>query len=233
MINNRLQLFGAWCGIMYLVLLGIGFWAFPDFIPPHDPAADSTEVAAIFQKDFINIRIGMIFSMIAAMIFMPFSISIAMELKEVEGGTGMLTMWQILGGLATSLLTFYPAMWWLLASYRPERMPELIQLVNDAAWLQFIGGLTIFLPVLITVAMAAFMDEREKPVFPRWLGYASIWACVLFLPGQLIFFFYGGPFAWNGILGFWLPVVALMAWFILMAYHIRKVTLERMAATST
>ncbi len=170
----------------------------------------------------------MIINMFAAMMFMPFSISIAMELKEVEGGTGMLTMWQILGGLSTALLTFYPAMWWLIASYRPDRAPELIQLINDAAWLQFIGGLSIFLPCLITVAIASFMDKHEQPVFHRWLGYASIWACVLFMPGQLIFFFYGGPFAWNGILGFWLPVAALMAWFFLMAWQIRRVAVARM-----
>ena len=232
MINNKLQIFGAWCGVYYLVILGIGFWFFPDFIPPHDPAAGSAEIAAIFQADFFKIRIGMVINMFGALIIMPFSLAIAMEIKQVEGGTGMLTMWQLMGGLSTAILTFYPAMWWLLASYRPDRAPELIQLINDAAWLQFIGGLSIFLPCFITVAIASFMDKREQPVFPRWIGYVSIWSCVLFLPGQLIFFFHGGPFAWNGILGFWVPITAIMAWFFLMTYQIRKVALIRIKAES-
>ena len=232
MINNKLQIFGAWCGVYYLVILGIGFWFFPDFIPPHVPAAGSAEIAAIFQADFFKIRIGMVINMFGALIIMPFSLAIAMEIKQVEGGTGMLTMWQLMGGLSTAILTFYPAMWWLLASYRPDRAPELIQLINDAAWLQFIGGLSIFLPCFITVAIASFMDKREQPVFPRWIGYVSIWSCVLFLPGQLIFFFHGGPFAWNGILGFWVPITAIMAWFFLMTYQIRKVALIRIKAES-
>lgn len=227
MINKKMQIFGAWCSVIYLVLLGIGFWAFPNFIPPLSPSDSAAETAHIFRENFVSIRLGMIICMFGAMMVMPFFISIAMELKEIEGGVGMLTMWQILGGLSTAILTFYPAMWWLLASYRPqERAPEIIQLLNDAAWLQFVGGLSIFLPCLITVGIGAFMDKREQPAFPRWLGYVSIWACILFLPGQFIFFFYDGPFAWDGIIAFWLPTVVLMGWFLLMGYMVRKSALR-------
>jgi len=191
------------------------------------PKRNNDDIAVIFKQDLNQIRIGMICMMFAAVMYMPFAITIAIELKEVEGGVGMLTMWQMMGGVCTALLTFYPAMWWLLAAFRPDRSPELIQLVSDAGWLQFIGGLTIFLPCQITVAIAAFMDKREQPAFPRWLGYVSIWACILFLPGQLIFFFYTGPFAWDGVIAFYLPVVVIIAWFSIMFVQMRKVILRK------
>lgn len=227
MINKRMQIFGAWCSLIYLVLLGAGFWFFPNFIPPHSPGMSPEEVQAIFQKDFVGIRIGMVINMFGAMLVMPFFIAIAMELKEIEGGPGMLTMWQIMGGLSTAILTFYPAMWWLLASFRPAtQSPEILQLLNDAAWLQFVGGVTIFLPSMITVAIGAFMDKREEPALPRWLGYLSIWGIILFLPSQLIFFFHDGPFAYNGILSFWMPTAILMGWWLVMGWMIRKSALR-------
>ena len=36
----------------------------------------------------------------------------------------------------------------VVESFRPDRAADLTQLLNDAAWLQFVGGLTPFLPVL-------------------------------------------------------------------------------------
>ena len=35
-----------------------------------------------------------------------------------------------------------------------------------------------------------------------------------FLPDQLLFFFKTGPFAWNGALGFWVPLTVFCGWFI-------------------
>lgn len=227
MINKRMQLFGAWCSLVYLVLLGIGFWFFPNFIPPHEPSWSPEEITAIIQNNTNGIRIGMVINMFGAMLVMPFFISIAMELKEIEKGAGMLTMWQVMGGLSTAILTFYPAMWWLIASFRPEtRDPQIIQFLNDTAWLQFVGGVTIFLPSMITVAIGSFMDTREQPAFPRWLGYVTIWGIILFLPSQLIFFFHEGPFAWNGILAFWMPTAVLMGWWLLMGWMVRKSALR-------
>ena len=51
------------------------------------------------------------------------------------------------------------------------------------------------------------LDKRDAPILPRWVGYVSIWVGLLSLPGVLIPFFKSGPFAWNGILAFWLPAI--------------------------
>ncbi len=228
MINNKLQIFGAWSGLLFTAILGIGWGLIPGFIPPFDPGTAGPEVAAYFVENSIHIRIGMIMAMFGAMLIMPFSASIALEIKEIEGGTGMLTLLQIMGGLCLTILVFYPPLWWVLASFRPERSAELVLLINDAAWLQFVGGVSIMFPSLLTVAAAAFMDKREQPVFPRWVGYLSIWMSMLILPSQLIFFFTRGPFAWDGIIGFWLGAIALVAWILTVCYHIRKAAILRM-----
>jgi hypothetical protein len=165
------------------------------------------------------------------MFYVPFTAVVAQQIARIEGGIGVLTISQVMGGVGNVFLTFYPAIWWVVASFRPERAVELTQLINDAAWLQFVGGLTPFLPILVTIAIASLADDSEHPAFPRWCGYFNLWAFVLFLPTQLIFFFKTGPFAWNGILAFWIPLTVFTLWFIVMFTVLRKAIL-RQAATA-
>jgi hypothetical protein len=77
-------------------------------------------------------------------------------------------------------------------------------------------------PVLQTLAIgtAIFLDTadgRSDPVFPRWAGYLNYWAALLFLPGSVTVFFHTGPFAWNGILTWYLPLSVMAAWIVVMS----------------
>ena len=37
-----------------------------------------------------------------------------------------------------------------------------------------------------------------------------------FVPGALLPFFHGGPFSWNGAIGFWMVATIFFAWIFLM-----------------
>lgn len=131
-----------------------------------------------------------------------------------------------MGAVCMAVLTFYPPMWWLISIYRLDRSAELILMLNDAAWLQWVGGLTIYYPTVATIAVAAFLDKSPEPAFPRWFGYANIWLIVLLLPGQLIFFFHDGPFAWNGLIAFYLAFTVFAMWFPVAFWLLRKAVLR-------
>ena len=218
---KKLHIFGVWSGMCYLLLITIGWWFLAGFLPPHAPTADGAMIAQIYSEHIVLIRLGLIITMFAAMMYLPFAAVAAVCIKDVEGEAGILTLLQVMGGICTALLTFYPQLWWLAASFRLDRNPELIQLLSDSAWLQFVGGLSLGLPCMVTVALASFMDKRADPMFPRWLGYVTLWCLVLVLPDQLVFFFYEGPFAWDGIIGFWLPAIVFFSWFVLLAFILR------------
>ena len=51
---------------------------------------------------------------------------LAQSLARIEGGAGVLTYAALLGGAGTMVLTFYPAIWWLVAAFRPERSQDLV-----------------------------------------------------------------------------------------------------------
>lgn len=49
------------------------------------------------------------------------------------------------------------------------------------------------------------------------------------LPGGLVTFFKSGPFAWNGILAFWLPLTVFGIWYGVMFMLLRKAILGQVA----
>lgn len=219
-------MFGAWCGVFYVVGLILGWAVVAGFIPPHRPYAGANVIAGIFAADTLRIRVGMVIVMFGAMILIPFTAVISQFLTRIEGHAGVLTYSALLGGAATVMLTFYPAIWWLVAAFRPERAADLIYLFNDMAWLQLIGGVTIFFALPGSIAIAAFLDTSDYPIFPRWSGFLNIWVVIIIIPDQLIFFFHSGPFSWNGLFGFWLPLAVFGGWFFATFHLLRKAILR-------
>ena len=65
-------------------------------------------------------------------------------------------------------------------------------------------------------------DCGKQPVFPRWVGYFNFWVGLLFVPGGMITFFKSGPFAWNGIIAFWIPASVFGTWFLVMTPMLLK-----------
>lgn len=223
--RSRLHLFGAYCGLLYMAGLLVGWGLFAGFLPATPPMTSAEDIAKIFaEPNFI--RVGMVIVMYSAMIFIPFAATLSFYLARIEGGPGILSYTALLGSAGNMVLTFYPAIWWLVAAYRPDRAPEIIQGFNDMAWLQFIGGVSMYDAIPIAIAIAAFCDKSPNPVFPRWSGYFNIMIVLGILPDQLLFFFHSGPFAWNGLLGLWIPVTLFGIWFIVMFWLLRRAILR-------
>jgi hypothetical protein len=224
--KSRVQMFGVWCAIGYLILVFGGWGAMAGFLPPTPPSAGPDQIAAIYDDDFTRIRIGMLIVMLSALVFIPFAAVVSQFIARIEGTAGVLTYTFLLGAAGNMCLTFYPAIWWLTAAYRPDRAADLIYLMNDMAWLQFLGGVTLYLAMPLSVMVAALCDKSAQPVFPRWCGYANAWMALTIVPDQLLFFFYKGPFAWNGLFGIWIPATVFGGFFIVNFVVLRKAVLR-------
>ena len=203
---------GVWGGVCYALMMILGWWLASGFQLPPAPSVAAEEVARFYRENFMMMRVGMVIVMFGGVLYAPFAALAAKQIARVEGGVGVLTICQIMGGMAVVLLAFYPAVWGLSIAYRPERSPEFMQLINDAVWLQLIGGFTPFLPSLLALAVAALKRDAKVQVFPRWYGYFTFLATALMLPRVLVFFHQRGPLAWDGLLAFWLPSFAFLVW---------------------
>ena len=225
-VRNSIHMACVWSGLAFAVLTLIGGVFFSGFLPPPSAALTADQVADIYRSKPEMIRIGMVMMMAAAALFIPFTSLMTRYIIRVEGEVGVLSIMQIMGGYSNMILFFYPCMWWLTAGFRPERSPELISLIHDAGWLQFQGAMFPFLFMIVSVAIAALVDDSDKPPFPRWLGFYGLLSALMFIPDQIIFFFKTGPFAWNGLFPWWIPAFTFFGWILTMFFVLRKAVIR-------
>lgn len=224
----------AWSGVVFVVMLLVGFWVIAGFIPPHSPQNNAGQIAAIFHADPNRIRAGLIVTIFGSALIVPWAASISIQMRRIEGPQAVLAVCQI---AFASLLVFtfeFPLFFWLTATFRADRPAESVQLLNDLAWLPFVG-LTILTALQAAVIGVAILgDTAPVPVFPRWAGYVNLWCALLFVPGTFNVFFKSGPLAWNGLIAFYLPVLVFCIWFVVNTFLVLKAIgqQERMISAS-
>ena len=221
MMTTADQRFGAWSGMIAAGLIGIAL-LLPGFVPPPSPALSTEEVVAIYQSKTGAIRLGMFIGMFGIAFYPLFVGAISTQMRRMQGISRFPVYVQLGAGSISILMLLIPLMLILVAAFRPDRDPLTTVALNDMAWLFFITPFSTFLAQNIAIAIGILSDKSPRPVFPRWLAYLNIWTGLLFVPGGLAFFFKTGPFAWNGLLAFWLPAVVFFAWLIIMAVMLLK-----------
>ncbi|EHJ59314.1 hypothetical protein NSU_3646 [Novosphingobium pentaromativorans US6-1] len=196
----------------------VGFLPLAHFAPPPSPSLSPEEIAAVYQQNLSGIRFGAGITMIGAAFYGCFFGAISMVMKRMEGPRAPYTWVQTITGAVVTACFFLGALFLTLTAYRPDRPPEMTQLLNDLAWF------TMVTPGIIgTVQTAAFGaailgDKRPVPLMPRWSGYLCFMLALAFLPEDTAIFFYDGPFAWNGLFPFWVPIILLSVWMVSCTY---------------
>lgn len=157
--------------VLFTALFFVVFGLIARYIPPPAPTRAAADVASVYRDNANAIRTGMILSMYALALFVPFAAAISVQLKRIEGEHTPLTYAQ-LGISCTLPVAFFPALYDFqylqVAAYRPERSEEAIQTLNGMGWLPFTGIIyAIFVQNLVT-GVAVLSDHRAQPVYPRW-----------------------------------------------------------------
>ncbi len=203
-------------------LLFIGIWPVAGLFPPFAPDTPTAEIAAYFAENATGVFIGSILLQLASALFFLFGAAIAVLLKKIEGPSSPWT-YAFMMILAYGFVTLYFAgLFFMAASFRPNYSAEITNLLTDLGFFLFVGAaIPAFVQNIITGA-AILSDKRADPVMPRWVGYMNIWTGVLLLPGCVICLFKVGPFAWNGLLAFWMPAVVFGIWFNIMIWAMMR-----------
>lgn len=215
-MDKQNQIICAWGGPISIFLFFVGFWPLSGFFPPHLPSASAAEIAAIYQQDTNMIRLGMLVMMTGAAFSVPFVAVISSQMRRIESRSAVLSYTQLGAGMLGVLVLQIPILVFAATTFRPERAPELTQLLNDLGWVLFVMPFSLYMIQCLSIGLAILSDRRPQRVFPRWLAFFNFWVAVLSVPGGMITFFKIGPFAWNGLLGFWIPAIVFGNWYVVM-----------------
>lgn len=211
-----------------IVLFCAGFWWIAGLIPPPAPSWSATEITRFYLENRTRIRLGLVISMLAAALVFPFTVAIMLQIRRIEGHMSPLAYSQLGAGWTTPLLLALPMFAMGAAAYRPDRTdPEITQALNDLGWLPLVGFAGPAVLQAIVIGVAILRDHRERPVLPRWVGYYNLWCAIGFTAGALVICFWDGPFAWNGIIAFWLALTIFGTWFVVMGAVLHRAINEQ------
>jgi hypothetical protein len=212
MTSRRAQQLGAACGPLNQLVWLLTLWPAMHFLPPPAPSLSADAITHLYFSNTIGMKLGAIGALFASALTAAFYGTISAQMRRMEGATPVWTYVQMMTGLFSLVGFVTCSILWAGCAYRLNRSPELILMMNDISWmLDIMVAPPAFLQFL-AIGFAILGDKNTQPVYPRWLAYVSFWAGLLFLPGVLACLFTSGPFAWNGLFSFWVPLVAFGVW---------------------
>lgn len=203
--------------VVWLIWFGC-FLAFPGFVSPMSPRMTAAEVSAFYfdPAHLARIRYSMIVFNWFGVALIPLLAMIAMQIHRMAHRTPILT-YCFIGCIAGGPTLFCIAdLFWLIAAFRPERDPALVQLFNDMAWVTFTSQVTFLIAQNVFLALAIHLDRQPQPVFPRWVAHFNLLAAAAMAPAAFAAMTLDGPVAWDGALSFWTKNMAITAWIVVM-----------------
>jgi hypothetical protein len=215
-MTEQQQRICIWTGIGFAPLFFIGFGLFAGFIPPPAPEMSAGAVARLFSEHGFRIRIGIWIACAAAPLLAFFVAALTHQIRRIAGSESPLATAQSIVGSCLILEFLFPQLVWQTAAYRSERSPEMIQMLNDLAWLPYIGIVGTAMAQMAIIAVVVFQDARRHPLLPRWCAYLNIWTALGVVSGSCVVFFHSGLLAWNGILSWWVLCVSFFIWMVTM-----------------
>lgn len=226
-LENKGEMACAWTAVIAMFFFITGWilcfgWLFP---PP--PSLGAEDIVNVYAQNTTGIRIGVIMmGNFGGSLTVVFAALITVYMLRMRGPSPVLAWTQIACGAINVLIFIIPAQIYAATAYRLDRSPEITQFGNDIAWMIFdmvVGPTQI---QWLVIGFAILYDKSKSPIFPRWFAYFNFWAAFIILLNNMILFFKAGPFAWNGLLGWWPGAIIFCTWYFVAFYVVRKAILN-------
>ncbi|MCF6389478.1 hypothetical protein L2K20_21095 [Mycobacterium sp. MBM] len=205
----------------------IAFLMFPGFFPPMSPQLSAAQVAEFYRDHAASVRFSMVTFNILGVMLLPLYAVTVVQMQRMTTPSKVLSYCYLTAAASGATIFAMADIMWLLAAFRPDRDPELIQLLNDMAWMIFIAPVGMIFVQNLCLAFAVFLDSRERPVLPRWVAPFSVLVAAAIAPAAGAAVVTTGPFAWDGVLSFWLRLGAMSIFLAVMFLVLRRAVLRQ------
>jgi uncharacterized membrane protein YidH (DUF202 family) len=231
-MTSRSQVACAWIGFAGIAVLFVGM-LIAGYIPAPAAYLSAEELAAHYRGHEFSVRLGVLFIIIGCVGWLTVVAASWVQLRRVTGRGSALPAVHALAGVAA--YTFLSLFGVLLAAaaFRPERNPEITQMLHDIGWFMAFLAAPPFVTQALASGAAILGDRSTAPAYPRWLGWAGVWVGLALIPGDILLFFQHGPFAYHGIISYWIPLFAFGGWWILLAVGVLGAAKSAEAEKST
>lgn len=197
-----------WLVLVYCGFGLVGFAVLAGFWPPPGEDLGAVAIKDYFVSHHTGITVGMILMAFGGPFYFAWSAALSKIIGRIEGPMGVLSTIELVGGLLTALVTFTPATIWITASLRAqERSPETVHLLYDFGWMFFDTTFACSSLQSFALGVAILRDRRAEPLLPRWVASIAFMTGLSYFPLLVMPLVRTGPFAWDGLISFWLVFV--------------------------
>ena len=230
----RQGLFGIWCAPIFSAMVLVGWLGIAHFWRPA-PADLGPEAT----KEFFTVthRTGMIWGnsilLVACVFLVIASIQFGLVLAEIEGRRPLWSITTAVGGILIALIVFLDATFWISAAYRPAAGADVVVALNDLSWLGFLLGWVFLSLQMVASALVTLGDRSPNPAIPRWVAKLSLVGAALLACAGGPAFTHTGPFAYHGLLAFYMPMAIWGLWLDAHAFYLRRALRKSLAESNS
>jgi hypothetical protein len=218
--------------ILILCIVGLlGFAVFGGFFPPPGAYLSAEQIGTFFRQNSVDIRVGMVLMFLSMPFYLSWTIGMSKLMQRMQNDSmNVLPQLQAISGAVAMITLLGPAICWMTAAFRPGvRSNEEIQLLYDLGWFVFDPPFMIFAIQWGAIGFAMLTDKRERPLFPSWIAWVGFFTCATFISTTMISFMTHGPFAWQGLITFWL-VFCMFFVYLFAVVPLTRTALRRLEA---
>jgi hypothetical protein len=231
-MEARVQRVLVWSGPVMVAMWVLAFVFVAGFFPPSAPSSTADQIVALYAEHTGLIKLGMVISMAASALLVPWAIALSGQLKRIDGARALADV-QMVSCALLSLEFITPIGVWMAASFRYDgRAPDVTLAMHDLGWILFMTVIWSLEVQMVAIGAALLLDRNENPILPRALGYLSFWAALLIVPAGLVLYFKDGPWAWNGIIGLYIPLTAFVIWVFALTIAVHRALTAQIAEGS-
>ena len=220
----------VWAMIVAGLGIAVSFVLVVRWVPLPSPADSAAQVARMYTENVSAIRTNALIFAVCWSVWILFSAVIAAQLSRQEPGFPFWSIVSFGGGLLLCLIVTLNAVLWGVASFRPDRAPDVTQALNDFAWFLFVVPAGPLGLQILSTGIVALAHSAPGAAFPRWYGYLSLWMFTVTMPGFVALFFKTGPLAWNGVFAIYVPGIGVGVWAVATIYLLLRTIREQLTA---
>ncbi|MDR2857641.1 MAG: hypothetical protein LBV50_07315 [Novosphingobium sp.] len=204
--NPKLELWLAWYTILvFYNIFGIVFFVMTRSQPPPKAWWSLPRMVQWFADNEWGLLVG--FGIIFAMgAFATASTAlITYSIRRMSVSPAFAYTYLILYSLAAVPGMLLTCIALVVGAMRLDRDPALMGSLYDMGFIAFSGTMGIFLVGSVIWAVAILLDTNR--IFPRWFGYFNICNALTEVVVATCVIEKSGPFAWDGIISFYVNMV--------------------------
>lgn len=223
-LDARLELLGAWSGFGWLIFSVAGFVT-AKIIPPRSPATSASDLANLISDHKYQVLIGMALILFGSYTFLlTWSLTLAHQIRKYANSSRLASYVLVAVGINGALIGMLCGVVGSAMAFRVGSLsPATVQVMYDIILFLFLIPWPPFLLWQCITGFAILSTTNKEVMFPRWLGYFSLWAGALEFFSVFSVFYYRGPFSYNGLVSFYVPGASFFVWVVVLAiFQIRR-----------